>query len=136
MRGDLRVSRGPDGDQVRGVGRDLRRPCDALFVVVRLDDAGHVAPDADPVAAHHDWVSLAVLAEVHGPDGDREIGAQLEDVADLDPLAQGECAVAIGAWVSLAGVHHISHHIGREVAPHVHVAQVEPFAIGAGHQVG
>ena len=67
--GDLRDARlvRADGHEVRGVGRDLLRPDDALVVVVGLDDAGDVAPEADPVRAHDDRVALAVLAEVHRP---------------------------------------------------------------------
>ena len=53
-----------DRDEVGRVRRDLGRPDDALLVVVGLDDAGDVPPDADPVRTHDDRVGLAVLAEV------------------------------------------------------------------------
>ena len=77
-----------DRDEVGGVRRDLLGPDDALLVVMGLDDAGDVPPDADPVRAHDDRVPLAVLAEVHRAERIGEVGPELEDVADLDPLAE------------------------------------------------
>ena len=81
-----------DRHEVGGVRRDLGGPDDALLVVMRLHDAGDVAPDADPVRAHDDGVRLAVLAEVRRPERIGVPRAELEDVADLDAVAQDHAA--------------------------------------------
>src|SRR3954470_15623911 len=86
--GHRRVLGGPDRDEVSGVGRDLGRPDDALVVVMRLDDAGDIPPDADAVRAHDDRVGDAVLTQVRGPERVGVLGAELEDVADLDAVPQ------------------------------------------------
>ena len=64
---DPRLLRAADRHEMGGVGRDLGRPDDALVVVVGLDDAGDVPPDADAVRAHDDGMGLAVLARGTSP---------------------------------------------------------------------
>ena len=131
----LRLLGRADRDEVGGVRRDLGRPDDALVVVVRLDDAGHVPPDADPVRAHDDRVRLAVLAEVGRAGGVGELRPELEDVADLDPVAQDDRLAADRAGVALLGVRDVGDDVGRVVAPDVDVAVVEALAVGAGDEV-
>src|SRR3990172_1556348 len=85
---DTGVTAGGQGDQVRGVRRYGCRPDDPLVVVVRLHDAGEVAPHADPIGAHDDRVFLAVLAQVGRAQGGGVPRAELEDVAHFDAVAQ------------------------------------------------
>ena len=110
--GDLRLRFGADRDEVGGVRRDLGRPDDALVVVVGLDDAGDVPPDADPVRAHDDRVRAAVLAEVRRAGGIGELRAELEDVADLDPVAQDDRLAAGRAGIALLGVRDVGDDVG------------------------
>ena len=119
-RSAISVTRGSlaaaDRHEVGGVGRDLGRPDDALVVVVRLDDAGDVPPDPDAVRAHDDGVRLAVLAEVGRAGGVGELRAELEDVPDLDPVAQDDGLAADRAGVALLGVRDVRRHV-RGVVP-------------------
>ena len=128
---DLRVLVGAQRHEVRGVRRDLGRPDDALLVVVFLDDAGDVPPDADAVRAHDDGPRDAVLGEVRGPGGDRVPRPELEDVADLDPVAQDDRLAAGGARIAFLGVGEVRDDVGGEVAPGVDVAVVEALAVRA-----
>ena len=102
-----------DRHEVGGVGRDLGRPDDALVVVVRLDDARDVPPDADAVRAHDDGVRLAVLAEIGRAGGVGELRAELEDVPDLDPVAQDDGLAADRAGIALLGVRDVGRHVRR-----------------------
>ena len=111
--GHLRVLGGPDRDEVGGVRRDLGRPDDALVVVVGLDDAGHVAPDADPVRAHDDRVGDAVLAEVGGSERVGVLGPELEDVADLDAVAEDQWLAAVRARVAFLDVGQVGDDVRR-----------------------
>ena len=138
MLGDLRhtrLARRADLDDVSGVGSDLGRPGDPLLVVVRLDDAGNVAPHADSVRAHDDRVFRAVLAEIRRPIRVGVLGAELEDVPHLDPVAQDQLPVAIRAGIALAGIRDVGGDFRLEVPAHVHVPVVEALAVGAGDQV-
>ena len=109
---DLRLLGAADRHEVGRVGRDLGRPDDALLVVVGLDDAGDVPPDADPVRAHDDRVRLAVLAEVGRPERVGELRPELEDVADLDAVAQDDRLAAGRARVALLGVRDVGDDVG------------------------
>ena len=101
---------------MRGVRRDLGRPDDPLLVVVLLDDAGHVPADPDAVRAHDDGMRDAVLAEVGRADGVGELRPELEDVADLDPVAEDDRLPARRAGIALLRVGDVGDDVGREVA--------------------
>ena len=103
--------------------------------MVCLDDARDVAPQPDPVAAHHDRVALAVLAEIRGAHGHAEVGAQLEDVAHFDAVGQRDGATTLGAGIPIPRVDDIGDHVGREVAPHVDVPEMEALAVGSRNEV-
>src|SRR3989338_2573450 len=91
--------------------RDLERrdgagPDDAVVVVVLLDGGGDDARDADAVAAHGHDDALSSLIEHCGVQLLAVLGAELEDVADLDAAADAEGAAAfaragIGAGIAL-----------------------------------
>ena len=95
-----------------------------------------VPADADPVRAHDDRVALAVLAEVGRPERIGVLRPELEDVADLDTVAQDDRLPAGRTGVALLGVGDVGDHIGLVVAPDVDVAQVVALAIRAGDEVG
>ena len=133
--GDERVLVGADGDEVRPVRGHLGRPGDALLVVMGLHDAGDVAPEPDAVRAHDDRVPLAVLAQVLGTQRRRVLGPELEDVADLDPVAQDDGLAALRAGVALAHAGEVRDDVRGEVPGHVHVAQVVAGPVGARDQV-
>ncbi len=65
-------------------GRDAHGPRDAVLVVVLLDHGGKRARDAHAVAAHDEGVLLARLVGERGAHGLRVLGAELEDLRDLD----------------------------------------------------
>src|SRR5450759_3144690 len=132
---DVRVLRGAQRHQVRGIRGHLRRPGDPLRVVMRLDDAGEGASDADPVAAHHDRVAAPVLAQVLGAQRGRVLRAELEDVADLDPVPQDHGGAACRAAVALAGAREVRDEVRRVVARDIHVSQVEPMPVRPGDEV-
>jgi hypothetical protein len=125
-----------DRDEVGRVGCDLGRPDDALVVVVLLDDAGHVPPHADAVGAHDDRVLLPVLTEVRRPERIGVLRPELEDVADLDPLAEDQRSSALRAGRALLHVGDVGDHVGGVVAADIHVAVVEALAVGSGDEVG
>ena len=79
--------------------------------------------------------SLAVLAEVRRPDRVGELGPELEDVADLDPVAEDDRPPARRAGVALAGVGDVGDDVRREIAPDIDVPVVEALAVRAGDEV-
>ena len=78
---------------------------------------------------------LAVLAQVHRPEGVREVGSELEDVADLDPLAELQRRAADWAGIALAGVRDLGDVVRHVVAGHVHVPDVPAHPVGARDKV-
>src|ERR1700722_17800257 len=64
--------------------RDRLRPFDAGFIVEGLDDGAHEPAWADAVRAHVYRVLCPVRASHHGLHGRRVLGAEIEDVTDLD----------------------------------------------------
>ena len=80
-------------------------------------------------------MALAVLAEVVRAEGDREVGAELEDVADFDALSELHGLAAGDAGVALAGVSDLGDDVGRLVARHVDVADVPAGTVRPGHEV-
>src|SRR6185369_14014941 len=68
---------------------DRLRPQDATRVVVLLDRGRHDARYADAVAAHLHVLRLPALVEVGRVHAFRVLGAELEDMPDLDAAADG-----------------------------------------------
>src|ERR1700731_2551245 len=66
-----------------------------------LDGGGQDALDADAVAAHGGGGLLAVAVEDRGSHGGGVLAAELEDVADLDRLAELKRGAAGGAALAL-----------------------------------
>jgi hypothetical protein len=64
--------------------------------VALLDGGADDARDADAVAAHFHDLVLALLVEEGAFHRFGVLGAQLEDVADLDAAAQLQRALAVG----------------------------------------
>ena len=100
-----------------------------------LYNARDVPADADPVRAHDDRVLAAVLAQIRRPGGVGELGPELEDVADLDPVGQLDRRTADRTGVALLDVCDVGGDVGREVASDVHVPEVVALAIRAGDEV-
>ena len=71
-----------DGDLER---RHRLRPDDAGLVMARLDDAADQARHADAIGAHLDRNRAAIRSRHIGTHGARIFGAEIEDVADLNP---------------------------------------------------
>src|SRR3990172_7515477 len=108
--------------------RDLERrdrigPDDAVVVVVLLDGGGDDARDADAVAAHGHDDALSGFVEHRGVQLLAVLGAELEDVADLDAAADAEGAAAfaragIGAGVALDDLADVGDDgLGRIASP-------------------
>ena len=84
---------GLEVDQRHVEGRHRVRPDDAGLVVARLDDRRHEAARADAVGAHMDRALDAVGAGDLGAHRLGILGAEVEDVPDLD-AARGHLLVA------------------------------------------
>ncbi len=76
-----------------------------------------------------------VLAEIGCAGGIGELGPELEDVADLDPVAQDDRLAADRAGVALLGVRDVGDEVGGVVAAGVDVAVVEALAVRSGDEV-
>jgi prolyl-tRNA synthetase family II len=72
------------GDDQHLERRQRHRPLEAVGIVVLLDGGGDDARDADAVAAHDHRPELAVVAEVGAAHRLGVLGAEEEDVPDLD----------------------------------------------------
>src|SRR5579884_560158 len=101
--------------------RDADGPEDAVLIVVDLDGGGHRAADAQPVAAHEDGLFLAGLVLVERAHILAVLGAQLEDVPDLDAARLPQMAVAARAPIpgygraDVAPLRHRKIVAGRDV---------------------
>ena len=84
-------------------GRDGRREDDAVVVVVLLDGRGQGAGYADAVAAHNHVLLLSVLIEIGAVHGLGVLGAELEEMADLNALGELKPASAVRADYHLPG---------------------------------
>ena len=103
-----------------------------LLVGALLDRGGDDPRRADPVAAHHDRLLLAVLVEVGGAERLRVAGAELEDVADLDRRLDLDRAAAGGGVAGLDRAH--VELLELEVAAGLDAAQVGVGLVGAGDE--
>ena len=108
-----------------------------MLVVVLLDGSGDGTTDAEAVAAHQTRPFGALGVEKCALHRCGVLGAELEDVADLDAAGLGQSAVAAaGARVACAGGVQVHHLIGSEVAPGNHAHQMGVGRVGAsgGHR--
>src|ERR1700691_1084588 len=121
------------GDHHHDLERGHRdRPDDALGVVVDLDDRGHRALDADAVAAHERPDRLAVRAGHADLHGLGVLGAELEDVADLDAAFHFQAVPAVEAQIAGGDLAQVGPLADVDVALDVHPAQVGVVEVGAG----
>src|SRR5579859_3426390 len=121
------------GDHDHDLERGHRdRPDDALGVVVDLDHGGHGAFDADAVAAHDRADRLAVRAGHADLHGLGVLGAELEDVADLDAALHLQAVPAVDAAVAGGDLAQVRPLADADVALDVHAAQVGVVDVGAG----
>ncbi len=81
-----------------------------------LDGGGEDALDADAVAAHDGRDFLAVAVEDGGSHGLGVLVAELEDVADLDGLAEAQRLAADGVELAFVDVADVGDEGGLEVA--------------------
>src|SRR3989344_807239 len=84
-----------DGHQRDVEWGDCIRPDDAVGVVILFDRSRNHARHADTVATHGHDHALAGLVETGGVHGLAVLGAELEDMADLDAAADRERAGAV-----------------------------------------
>ena len=96
-----------------------------------LHDGGHHARDADAVAAHEEGLLNSVLVHEGGAHGLGVLGAELEDLGDLDAAGVVHGLAALGAEVALLGGDHIDPLGDGEVAAHLGVAVVVVGQVGA-----
>src|SRR5580704_10445561 len=121
------------GDHHHHLERGHRdRPDDALGVVVDLDDGGHGAFDADAVAAHDRPDRLAVRAGHPDLHGLGVLGAELEDVADLDAALHLQAVPAVDALIAGGDLAQVRPLADVDVAFDVHAAQVGVIDVRAG----
>ena len=115
---------------------DGERPDDAVVVVVLLDAGGHGAADADAVAAHEDDLLLAVGIEEGGIQRLGILGAEFEDMTDLDAAPHLQhAAAAARAGIAVGDVADVGKLRQREVALRVDVFQVVIRFVGAGNEI-
>ena len=105
-----------------------------MLVVALLDDRCHRAREADAVATHEQRLLLAVLVEEARVERLGVLGAELEDVADLDCRGEGERAAAVRADIALSGFAHVGE-LRLEVASGLDPAQMPAVAVRAGHEL-
>ena len=118
---------------VRGQGD---RPDDAVLIVIGLDQRGQDAVDSDAVAAHDDRVQLLLVVEEVGPQRLGVFRTQLEDMARLDGMSQGQHGAAARARVVVDRIAKVGELVDLEIAPKIHACQVRVGPIGPDHGVG
>ena len=108
------------------------RPDDAVLVVAGFDQPGDDPVHADAVAAHDDRLELLVGVEELGVERLGVLRAQLEDVADLDRVPQGQLAAAPRAGIAVDRVAQVGEQIDLEIAVQVDARQVRVGLVRAG----
>ena len=105
--------------------------------MVLLDGRGDDARDADAVTAHLERESVAVFVEESRFHLVGVLGAQLEDMSDLDSAAQFQAALAVRARVACYHITDVRYFIrpGQVAAP-VHAREVKAFVVRAADEVG
>ena len=81
---DIGEAVGTDGAQHHGKWRQRVRPNNTARIVVLLNRRGGKARDTDAVAAHFHRLGLTVHIQERRVHGLAVLGAQIEDVADLN----------------------------------------------------
>jgi len=112
-------------------GREVDGPDEALLVVVLLHDGLHDSGDPDTVAAHPERDRLVVLVREHGVHGFGVDLLELEDVPQLDALAQLERALAARAALAIHDLREVVVLFGLGEVPtgvDVHVVDVRLVA--------
>ncbi len=117
-----------DHDLIRS---ERQRPDDAVGVVARLDGAGHDPVDADAVAAHDHVDLVPLLVEVGRPHRLGILGAELEDVADLEAGLDLERGPAARAGIAGLGVSQVEDAFEREIAARDDPVQVDVDCVAA-----
>ena len=97
-----------------GEGGDAVRPDDAALVVLLLDGRAQDAGHADAVAAHLEVLGLAVLVEESCVHRLRVLGAEVEDMADLDAALDRQHALAVRRRIALDDIAQVGHQIGLD----------------------
>src|SRR6516162_4818658 len=77
-------------DKTDAERRDTLGPDDALIVMARFNDRADEPGDADTVGSPLDRNALAARSDDDGAHRLRVLGAEIEDVADLDPARRDE----------------------------------------------
>jgi len=104
--------------------------------VVLLDGRGQGAGYADAVAAHNHVLLLSVLIEIGAVHGLGVLGAELEDMADLNALGELKPASAVRADITFLGEAQIVEIRDFAVAEEIHVLKMFVLFVGAHHVVG
>src|SRR5690606_32106924 len=111
-------------------------PDDAVGIVVLFDGGCDDAADADAVTAHDHCLFAAFLAEYLRAHGLAVLGAELEDVADLDTPSDFQGALAVRARIPAHHVADVLDAAWRAVAPPVDTGEMMAVAIGATGEIG
>src|SRR5262245_17610779 len=120
-------------DHPGAVGRERRRPDHARVVVVLLDRGRDGARDPDPVASHLDRPLDAVGAEEARPHRRAVLGAEVEDLSDLDATVPGEDAfLAARAAVARTRLAQVREGRAGEIAPLLDADEMGVVAVRAG----
>ena len=112
------------------------RPEDAAVVVVLLYCGGDHPGDADAVAAHQQHLFATTLIQYPGIHRFAVLGAELEDVADLDAAPDQQFAAAVRTGVTGDHVAKVGNFRHRAVALPVGAGEMEAVAIGAADEIG
>src|ERR1700722_13769446 len=95
---------------------------------------GRDSLDADAIAPHHDRDLAPLLVQNPGTEAVRVLGAELEDVADLERFEQRERSLAAaGAGFAGLDLAQIDELRSRQIAADVDSFEVEAVGVGAGH---
>ena len=102
-----------------------------MLVVVLLHDGGQRAGDADAVAAHEEGALDAVLVGEGGAHGLGVLGAELEDLRDLDAAGALEGRAAVRAGVAGLHAHEVGPLVDLKVAARTGAREVVVDLVGA-----
>ena len=97
----------------------------------RRDDAGN----ANTIAAHFHYRSLAVFIQNRGVHGLAVLVAQLENVANFNTATDLQCAVTIRAGIALDHITKIFHPADFGIAFPVYASQVIIILVGAADKI-
>ena len=121
-----------EGDEVHRVRGEGGRPDQPAVVVVLLGHRGDDARHADPVAAHDHGVLVPGVVLVAGVERLAVLGADLEDVADLDAPVDRERRPAAGARIAGRDADQLHPPVDGHVPPDDRVAHMTVGLVGAG----